>query len=88
MNILFKKLVSLALCVLILKPAALAGDPGQQPPPTRSEQIKVLFEYLQKSYLELFELAPSLEFTQGEIEKQREALKKGKIFAWTDSRTT
>ena len=78
MNMLFKKLVSLALCVPILQPAAGAGDLGQQPRPTRSEQIKLLGEYLQKSYLELFELAPSLEFTQGEVEKQREALKKGK----------
>ena len=78
MNMLFKKLVSLALCVLILRPAARAGDLGRQPRPTRSEHITPLREYLQKSYLELFELAPGLEFTQSEIEKQRDALKKGK----------
>jgi len=78
MNMLFRKLVSLALCVLILRPAARAGDLGQQPRPTRSEHITPLREYLQKSYLELFELAPGLEFTQSEIAKQRDALKKGK----------
>lgn len=78
MNMLFKKLVSLALCVLILRPAVRAGDLGQQPRPTRSEHITPLREYLQKSYLELFELAPGLEFTQSEIERQRDALKKGK----------
>jgi len=74
---LFKKFVSLALCVLILLPTARGSEPGQKPRPTKSEQTPLLREYLQKSYLELFELAPTLEFTQGEIEKHRDALKKG-----------
>jgi Zn-dependent protease with chaperone function len=77
MKLLFKKFISLALCVLILLPTARGSEPGQKPGPTKSEETP-LREYLQKSYLELFELAPTLEFTQGEIEKQREALKKGK----------
>lgn len=78
MKTLSKRLVALALCVLILRPAARGADPGRQPGPSRSGQTTPLREYLQKSYRELFELAPGLEFTQGEIEKQREALKKGK----------
>jgi beta-barrel assembly-enhancing protease len=78
MKMLLKKLISLALCVLILRPTARAGDLGQRPGPRRSEQATPLREYLQKSYLELFELAPALEFTEGEIAKQRDGLKKGK----------
>lgn len=35
-------------------------------------------EHLQKSYLELFELAPKLGFSPAEIEAQRSALKRGK----------
>jgi Zn-dependent protease with chaperone function/predicted outer membrane protein len=34
--------------------------------------------YLQKSYLELFELAPKLHFSSAEIERERQALKRGK----------
>jgi len=37
-----------------------------------------LREYLHKSYLELFELAPKLEFSAVDIEAQRNALKSGK----------
>jgi hypothetical protein len=66
--------VALFLCeILVLLPlspgATQSTNPAPQPEPLRS--------YLQKSYLELFELAPSLHFTAEEIKKQRESLAKG-----------
>jgi beta-barrel assembly-enhancing protease len=76
MKMLLRKFVALVLCVLILLPAT-GGAARQQPAPPQSAQTLSLREYLQKSYLELFELASKLEFSQGEIEAQRNALKKG-----------
>jgi Zn-dependent protease with chaperone function len=49
----------------------------RQPTPPRSGQTLPLREYLQKSYLELFELAPKLEFSSSEIEAQRDAFQGG-----------
>jgi Zn-dependent protease with chaperone function len=49
-----------------------------QQTPVRPAQTVALREYLQKSYMELFELAPKLEFSATEIETQRNALKSGK----------
>jgi len=47
----------------------MSATPAGQPEHLRS--------YLQKSYLELFELAPSVHFSAEEIRKQREAFAKG-----------
>jgi Zn-dependent protease with chaperone function len=73
-----RRLVACFLCLTITSSTSAAEAGGPQPDATRVEQKLSLREYLQKSYLELFELAPTLEFTKGEIESQREALKKGK----------
>ena len=62
---------------LALAPA-LGATAAPQQTPVRSAQTQSLREYLQKSYLELFELAPKLEFGASEIETQRNALKSGK----------
>src|ERR1700739_3332437 len=78
MTVLLRRLIALFLCVTIGLPGNAGGDGRPQPARSRAEQKLSLREYLQKSYLELFELAPTLEFTQKEIESQREALKKGK----------
>ena len=61
---------------LVLAPAMAATAPPQAP--VRSAQTLSLREYLQKSYLELFELAPKMEFSASEIEAQRTSLKSGK----------
>lgn len=63
---------------LVLLPMTGAGTARQQQAPVRSVQTLSLREYLQKSYLDLFELAPRLEFSAGQIENQRNALKSGK----------
>ena len=75
-----RKTVALMLCPLLaLLPFLSEGLAyAQQAPPVRSAQILPLREYLQKSYLELFEVAPKLEFNATEIEAQRKSLKDGK----------
>src|SRR5690242_5778449 len=78
MRRIFRQALAFLLCeVLILLPAR--GDAGarQHLNPARSAQTLPLREYLQKPYLELFELAPKLEFSFAEIAAQREAFKKG-----------
>ena len=70
--------VAFLLCeLLILLPPMVDASARRQQPPPRSAQTATLREYLQKPYLELFELAPKLEFSSSEIAAQREAFKKG-----------
>lgn len=75
----WRRVVALGLCVLILlPPAAEAAAAQSQSERSRTAPELSLREYLQKSYQELFDLAPALEFTAAEIEAQRKALKSGK----------
>jgi hypothetical protein len=72
-----RKAVALGLCeFLVFLP--ISGD-ARRPPSTPAPPVQTtsLREYLQKSYLELFELAPKLEFSAEEIQSQRQALDKG-----------
>jgi Zn-dependent protease with chaperone function len=70
-----RRAVSLCLCeVLILMPISTGFGQSTSPSPVQTESLR---SYLQKSYLELFELAPSLHFTADEIKKQRESFGKG-----------
>jgi len=79
MKNLFRKSVAVLLCpVLAVLPILGEGVASAQQTPVRSAQTLALREYLQKSYMELFELAPKLEFGATEIETQRTALKSGK----------
>jgi Zn-dependent protease with chaperone function len=79
MRNLARKSVALLLCEsLLLLPMTGGGTSRQQQAPVRSVQTLSLREYLQKPYLDLFELAPKLEFSTKEIETQRNALKSGK----------
>lgn len=71
-----RKIIALGLCELLVF-LPISGEAPRQistgaPPPTS------LREYLQKSYLELFELAAELEFSAEEIQNQRQSLDKGK----------
>lgn len=78
MKSIFRKSVAVFLCpVLTLLPILTEGLAYAQPVPARATPLP-LRDYLQKSYLELFELAPKLEFSSTEIEAQRNALKSGK----------
>ncbi|MBZ5641778.1 MAG: M48 family metalloprotease [Acidobacteriia bacterium] len=79
MKNLYRKSVAILLCsVLALLPTLSEGLAYAQQSPVRSAQSLTLREYLNKSYMELFELAPKLEFSASEIESQRNALKNGK----------
>src|SRR5690348_754311 len=70
-----RKAIALGLCELLVF-LPITGDARRQPstPPVQTTSLR---EYLQKSYLELFELAPKLEFSAAEIQNQRQALDKG-----------
>jgi Zn-dependent protease with chaperone function len=72
-----KQVVALLLCVAIVLPLNPGRAAAQQPANSRTEPQLPLRDYLQKSYLELFEQAPKLEFSKAEIGREREALKKG-----------
>jgi hypothetical protein len=79
MKNLFRKSLAILLCpVLALLPTLAEGVAYAQQTPIRSAQTLTLREYLNKSYMELFELAPKLEFSASEIESQRNSLKSGK----------
>jgi Zn-dependent protease with chaperone function len=68
-NSIWKRSIASALIVLIIPLPA-------QPLPAEAAQLP-LPEYLVKSYVELFELAPSLRFTAAEVEEERQVLKRG-----------
>ena len=79
MKNLFRKSVAILHCsVMALLPTLGEGLAYAQQSPIRSAQTLTLREYLNKSYMELFELAPKLEFSASEIESQRNSLKSGK----------
>ena len=69
--------LAVVLCgLLIFLPVASAGE-QQQSAATEPAQKASLRSYLQKSYLELFELAPKVEFTAGEYQRQRKIFEQG-----------
>ncbi len=80
----FKRFVAAVLCeLLVFLPAVNAQ--AQEAPGASSAKTEAtaktnapLREYLQKSYLDLFELTSRPSFSAAEIQTQREALKKGK----------
>lgn len=79
MRKLMRQSTAYLLCeLLILLPAVGDASVRQQQAPPRSAQTLPLRDYLDKSYLDLFELAPKLEFSTTEIETQRAAFKDGK----------
>jgi len=70
-----RRVVALCLCeVLILLPLSTSAGQSASPSPVRTELLR---SYLQRPYLELFELAPTLHFSAEEIRKQRESFAKG-----------
>ncbi len=82
MNKLARQFLVIWLAELLVFLPALAGAPrrGQAPPPKpvpNAQQEGSLRSYLQKSYFDLFQLAPSLQFSKAQFDEQRETLKKG-----------
>lgn len=69
MNVYWQKSIACTLSVLII-PFPI------QPVQAQASQLP-LREYLLKPYVELFELAPSLQFTAAEVEQERQVLKQG-----------
>ena len=72
-----RKCVAGCLSVLL---ALLPGAPASAKPQTTSVpagKTLPIHQYLQKPYLDLFELAPSLTFSASEVESERQALKSG-----------
>ena len=76
MTDLVRRIVALSLCGTMIgfsvPPSNGQSSSGDNPAPSD------LRGYLQKSYLDLFELAPELSFSANEIAKQRGALERGK----------
>jgi Zn-dependent protease with chaperone function len=65
----------LLICMPSL-PGRAQSQPAPQSPAPQSSQLP-LHQYLQKPYEELFVLAPSLTISADEVEKERQALKRG-----------
>lgn len=91
MNLFFRRILAGCLSVQIsllgmtvegCASRQVTAAPGPSEFATAAEPIQpsALRGLLQKPYVELFELAPSQEFTAAEIEAQRKALQKGKDF--------
>jgi len=72
------KFLALALAELIIYLPVLSAARAQQEPPKPVSSTAPLRSELDKPYLELFEASPTLQFTAGEIRKQREALVNGR----------
>lgn len=62
------------------KPVTYASEGREFSSDTKPEEPAPLRQLLQKPYVELFDLAPTMEFTAQDIESQRRALEKGKDF--------
>ncbi|HET9179827.1 MAG TPA: M48 family metalloprotease [Terriglobia bacterium] len=85
----FRKGMVLVLCeALVLMPlmTARAGQAGAETSSSAAEAAS-LRDYLQKPYVELFEVAPKLAFTTAEIEQQRKGLQKGEDFCVNQFKT-
>ena len=69
--------IAVFLCELLVLLPAIQGGGRQQSAAAQVPGANSLRSYLQKSYLELFELAPKLEFSANEIQNQRREFEKG-----------
>jgi beta-barrel assembly-enhancing protease len=88
MNDTFRRILASSLCVqltflgMTFEECAARQAPGPSEFSTGAQQKEPtpLRQVLQKPYVELFDLAPNLEFTASEIQAQRKALEKGEDF--------
>ena len=77
MNDMVRKTTASALSLLLvhLPGSPLAAQPQMPEPAT--EKALTLHEYLQKSYVDLFNVAPSLSFSSADVMQERQALERG-----------
>lgn len=73
-----RKMTALVLCEMLMLWPAMGARQQQDPVASSPVQAATLRSYLQKSYMELFELAPKSEFSSTEIANQRAALEGGR----------
>ena len=79
-NEVFRQCVATGLSILlIVLPWYPTKAEAQAAPAAEASQL-TLHQYLQKSYEDLFQLAPSLHFSASEVEQERQALKRGEDF--------
>ena len=69
--------LAIILCELMIFLPVTGGGAPQQSRAAAPIPPNSLRDYLQKPYLDLFELAPTLRFTAADIEKQRKAFDEG-----------
>lgn len=77
----FRKAIAVVLSeVLMCLPLMAANAQEQSKAASTAAESNSLRSYLQRPYVELFDLAPKLQFTAAQIEKQRKDLEKGEDF--------
>ena len=85
------RFLAIAMCEMLIvlpleKNAVLQSQPqlspgsAAQPASANADTLTQLRTEIQKSYIELFEVAPHLEFSAADIERERKALDSGKDF--------
>ncbi len=77
MQDMFRKQIAAVLSLLLILPPYVQS--WTRPQVAAPAQL-TLRQYLQKPYMELFDLAPTLSFTAQEVEQQRDSLKRGEYF--------
>lgn len=75
-----KAIASLLCQLLVFLPSVPADRQEAAKNPPATAETNALRDYLQKPYVELFEVAPKLQYTPEQIEKQRKALENGEKF--------
>lgn len=91
MNDVFRRIIASSLCVQLTflgmtlpggaaSQATTAPSVNQFLTGTQSKEPTQVRQVLQKPYVELFDLVPTLQFTANEIQSQRKALEKGEDF--------
>jgi len=81
MHLNFRAVVSILICQALILSSVSCGHRTVAPQaPLAAAVFNPLQEYLQKSYLELFKLAPTLEFSQSQIDEMRKYLNDSKDY--------
>lgn len=72
-----RKCIAAGLCLWMVIMPNIPSQAQSQPQPAQQPKQLSLHEYLHKPYEELFQLAPSLQFSSVEVAEERQALKRG-----------
>ena len=77
MNEFFRQSVATGLSILLIALPWYPTRAESQATPAAEAAPVTLHQYLQKPYEDLFQLAPSLDFSAADVEQERQALKRG-----------